>query len=98
MVDGVELSLSKPPKSPGEKTECNIEKFKEDVKCQHRKSDKCGEHEAKVFMVIRGQFDLSVKNELELDKDCETWVGNDDAKTLLNKIKESLCSTAKFET
>ena len=95
VVDGTELSLSLPPEPPGQANEYKIEKYKEDVKRYYSRTDKYKEHKAKVFIVIRGQCSLSMKNKLESDKEYKTWVANDDVTNLLKKIKELTYSTTE---
>ena len=68
-MDGTELSLNMPPELPGNMNECKIKKCKEDVKCLRGKQDKCNEHKLKVFVIMRGQCSLSVKNRLESNED-----------------------------
>ena len=95
VVDGTELSLSMPSEPTGTANEYKIEKYKEDVKRYYSKSDKYNEHKAKVFIVIRGQCSLSMKNRLESDKEYKSWVRNDDVINLLKKIKELTYSTTE---
>ena len=90
-----------PPTEPREpkddKNTFAVMKFKMQLNRHHDKLDKHNEHKAKVFVVVKGQCSLTMKNKIESMTECKDWEKNDDMTELLNGLKEVSFSTADVQ-
>lgn len=89
--------VESPPKEPDEPeptkkgevvSPYQMEKYKKELGRYYDKTDKYEEYKAKVFVIIKGQCTLTMKNKLESMKDYATWEKTDDVIQLLNCLKE----------
>ena len=76
--DGMELALTELEEPPGDVTTCKTKKCKKDLAQHHENVDKCNNHKAKVFPVVKGQCGLSMKNKLEAMEKHSKLEKNDD--------------------
>ena len=97
VIDGAELTLIEPTDPEGEETTHKIKKHEKCLARHHEKLDKCNECKAKVFLVVKGQCNLSMKNKLEAMKECGEPEQNDDAVGLLKMIKELSCMSTEVK-
>ena len=97
VVDGAELSLTEPTELTRDVNQCEIEKHEEEIKRCHGEKQKCEEHKSKVFILIKGQCSLSVKNKVEADEDREDWSFNDNVVASSKRIKELSCLTTEVQ-
>ena len=88
VIDGVELTIIKPTDPEGEETTHKIKKCEKDLARHYEKLDKYNEYEAKVFLVVKGQCNLSMKNKLEAMEKCSGLEQNDNIVGLLKMMKE----------
>ena len=86
--DGVELSLIEPTEPEGTANTYKIKKYEKDLSRYYEKLDKYNEYKAKVFLVIKGQCSLSMKNKLESMDKYKVFEENDNVVELLKLIKE----------
>lgn len=98
LVKDVEKSTPQGPKQPAALTTGKVNPF-EMEKCKKKlsrcceKLDKCNDHKTKVFVVLKGQCTLTMKNKVESSKEHKTMESNDDVVALLKTIEELSCST-----
>jgi hypothetical protein len=65
-----------------------MKKYKTELKEYSFKREGYKEHNAKVFVIVKGQCTLNMKNEVESLKGCDLIEARDDVITLLNSLKE----------
>ena len=86
--DGKEITLIEPTDPEGKETTYKVKKFEKDLARYYEKMDKYNEYKAKVFLVVKGQCSLSMKNKLEAMKEYGKLEKDDDVVGLLKIIKE----------
>ena len=75
-----------------------MEKYKKELSRYYDKTDKYEEYKAKVFVIIKGQCTLTMKNKLESMKDYAEWETTDDVIKLLNCLKELAFTTVEVQS
>ena len=97
MNDSAKLELKEPTDPEGKETTHKIKKHEKDLAQHYKKIDKRNECKAKVFLVVKGQCNLSVKNKLEAMEKHSELEQNDDAVGLLKMIKELSCVSTEVK-
>jgi hypothetical protein len=81
-----------PPTEPEEpendKKKFVVEKYKVELNNYYKKLEEYNANKAKVFVIIKGQCNLTIKNKLENNSDYKDWEKNDDVIKLLETLKE----------
>jgi hypothetical protein len=72
-------------------------KYKTGLSRYYDKMDKHKEHKAKVFMIIKGQYSLMMKNKVESMTNYKKWEEDDTMVELLNGLKELSFSTVDIQ-
>ena len=95
--DGAESELKEPTDPEGKETTHKIKKCEKDLARHCEKIDKHNECKAKVFPVVKGQCDLSVKNKSEAMKECGELEKNDDTVGPLKMIERAVARVNRSE-
>jgi hypothetical protein len=66
-----------------------IKKYKTELKQYYFKKERCEEHKAKIFVIVKRQCTLNMKNKVESLKGYDSIEANDDVIKLLNGLKEA---------
>lgn len=94
VVDGKETPPQAPAKPMDDKDTLKLMEYKSELNRYFQKKDKYEEDKAKVFVMIKGQCSMTVKNKLENDeKDYKQWEQDDDVIKLLEAIKQMSFTT-----
>ena len=65
-----------------------MKKYETELKQYHLKKEKYEEHKAKLFVIVKGQCTLNMKNKVESLMGYDLIEASDDVITLLNGLKE----------
>jgi hypothetical protein len=65
-----------------------MKKYETELKQYHFKKERYEEHNAKIFVIVKGQCTLNMKNKVESLKSYDLIEANDDVIKLLNGLKE----------
>jgi hypothetical protein len=64
-----------------------MKKYKTELKQYYFKKEGCEEHNAKIFVIVKGQCTLNMKNKVESLKGYDLIEASDDVIKLLNSLK-----------
>ena len=92
-------SVPKEPDEPKEKdvSMVRMKKYDKDLSRYYTKLDEFEECKAKVFLIIKGQCTLTMKNKIESMTDYDDIEKHDDVIRLLNGLKELAFTTVKVQ-
>ena len=93
----IETVPTEPDEPTGTVTQYAMEKYKKQLSRYYDQLDKYEEYKAKVFVIIKGQCTLTMKNKVESMKDYASWERDDDVIKLLNALKELAFTTIKVQ-
>ena len=93
----METTFTEPVEPSSDKSKYAIEKYKQELSRYNSKIDQYEEYKSKVFVIIKGQCSLAMKNKVESMTDYSTWEQGDDVIALLNAIKELSFSTVDVQ-
>jgi mannose-6-phosphate isomerase class I len=65
-----------------------MKKYETELKQYYFKKERYEEHKAKIFVVVKGQCTLNMKNKVEILQGYDSIEANDDVIKLLNGLKE----------
>lgn len=90
LVKNLKESVPTEPTEPKEKTvsDVKMKKYEKELSRYYEKLDEYVEYKAKVFVIIKGQCTLTMKNKVESIKDYEKIEEKDDVIRLLQGLKE----------
>jgi hypothetical protein len=74
-----------------------MKKYETELKQYYFKKERYEEYKAKIFVIVKGQCTLNMKNKVESLKGCDSIEGNDDVIKLLNGLKELTFKTHKVQ-
>ena len=98
LVMNLQESEPQEPREPSEEaSKFALEKYKTALSHYYKKLDKYKDEKAKVFVIIKGQCTLSMKNKIENTTDYSKWEKDDDVIKLLNALKEQAFSTVDVQ-
>ena len=82
------MKLVEPPQPGDADNKFHMEKYKQELSQYYEKLDQYEDYKAKVFVIIKGQCSLSMKNKVESMTNYKTWEKSDDVIKLLEALKE----------
>jgi hypothetical protein len=86
---------------PDKKEEANspyvMKKYKTELKQCYFKKERYEEHKAKIFVIVKGQCTLNIKNKVESLKGYDSVEANDVVIKLLNGLKELTFKTHEVQ-
>jgi mannose-6-phosphate isomerase class I len=65
-----------------------MKKYETELKQYYFKKERYEEHKAKIFVIVKGQCTLNIKNKIESLQGYDSIEANDDVIKLLNSLKE----------
>jgi hypothetical protein len=74
-----------------------MKKYETELKQYYFKEERYEEHKAKIFVIVKGQCTLNMKNKVESLQDCDLIEGNDDVVKSLNGLKELTFKTHEVQ-
>ena len=99
LVKNLKESIPDEPSEPtrSKVTDVKMKKYEKELTRYYKKLDKYVEYKAKVFVIIKGQCTLTMKNKVESMKDYEVIEENDDVIRLLKGLKELAFETVDVQ-
>jgi hypothetical protein len=74
-----------------------MKKYETELKQNYFKKERYEEHKTKIFVIVKGQCTLNMKNKVESLQGCDSIEANDDVIKLLNGLKELKLKTHEVQ-